>query len=190
MVGGSVIGPLFTIGHSNRSLDELVELLRGSGVRVVVDVRRIPRSRANPQFERTALEATLPARGVDYLHDPRLGGRRGRPREGSSSPLTNGAWRVPSFHRYADWALQPDFAAAREDLLALARRGLAPAVMCAEAVWWRCHRRIIADWLLAAGAPVFHILGAGRVDAATLSPMARVDPAGRVTYPLEAPRGG
>ena len=180
--------PAFTIGHSTRSLDELVAMLRDAGVRVLVDVRKIPRSRTNPQFDRGELAVDLPARGIGYRHDPRLGGRRGRRADAARvPPETNAGWRVPSFHRYADWALGPEFGAARLDLLALARQGSRPAVMCAEAVWWRCHRRIIADWLLAAGAAVFHLMAPGRVAAAALSPMARVDAAGRVTYPGSAP---
>ena len=178
------MGPAFTIGHSTRSLDELAALLHENRVAILVDVRRIPRSRTNPQFDRTALETALPARGIAYVQDGRLGGRRGRPKAGPQvPPETNGAWRVASFHRYADWALGGEFAAALGDLLSLVREGRRPAVMCAEAVWWRCHRRIIADWLLAAGVPVLHVMGPGSVTTAELSPMAAVGPGGRVTYP-------
>jgi len=180
---GDSIGAAFTIGHSTRSLDELVALLQENDVRTLVDVRRFPRSRTNPQFDRPALAAALPARGIAYAHDPRLGGRRGRASGDEVAPATNAAWQVDAFHHYADWALGPEFAAALADLLSLVREDRRPTVMCAELVWWRCHRRIIADWLLAAGVRVSHILGPGQVSLATLSPTARVDAAGRVTYP-------
>ena len=179
------MNPVFTIGHSTRTLAELAGLLREHEVRLLVDVRRIPRSRTNPHFDRAALEASLPGLGIEYLHDVRLGGRRGRPRDAARiAEATNAGWRVDSFHRYADWALGPEFAAGKDELLALARQDRRPAIMCAEAVWWRCHRRIIADWLIAAGASVFHIMGPSRVTVATMTAMARVDASGRVTYPV------
>lgn len=177
------IGTAFTIGHSTRSLDELVALLHENEVQTLVDVRRIPRSRTNPQFDRPALEAALPARGIAYVHDLRLGGRRGRASGAGIAPSTNAAWQVDAFHHYADWALGTEFAAGLAELLALVREGRRPAIQCAELVWWRCHRRIIADWLLASGARVFHVLGPGQAPLATISPTARVDAAGRVTYP-------
>ena len=180
---GNPIGAAFTIGHSTRSLDELVALLSENDVRTLVDVRRFPRSRTNPQFDRPALETALPLRGIDYLHDPRLGGRRSGAGGDEVVPATNAAWQVDAFHHYADWALGAEFAAALADLLSLVRAGRRPAVMCAELVWWRCHRRIIADWLIAAGVRVFHVLVPGKAAPATLSPTARIDAAGRVTYP-------
>src|ERR671933_1837549 len=141
----------FSIGHSTHSLDGLVALLARHGVRRVVDVRRTPRSRRHPQFERDSLAAELPARRVDYRHLPALGGRR-RPRPDSP----NGGWEHEAFRGYADHALTGEFAAALAELCALA--GERPtAVMCAEAPWWRCHRRLIADRLLTAGWTVCHI---------------------------------
>jgi uncharacterized protein (DUF488 family) len=165
---------LYTVGHSTRSDAQLVELLEG--IRLLVDVRTVPRSRRNPQFNREALAALLPAHGIAYRHAPALGGLR-HPRPDSP----NGAWTVAGFRGYADWALGPEFAAALDELLAWA--AAAPTtIMCAEAVWWRCHRRIIADWAMARGAEVVHILASGKTEPATLTPFARVVD-GRVVYP-------
>ena len=165
---------LYTIGHSNRTQEELLDLLLAHGIEVLVDVRTVPKSRAHPHFVREAMAAWLPAGGVEYRHAPPLGGLR-RPRPDS----TNNAWTEPGFRGFADYALTPPFAAALANLLALAgeRR---TTVMCAEAVWWRCHRRIITDWALAAGAEVQHILGPGEPKPGTLTPFARVE-AGLVT---------
>jgi uncharacterized protein (DUF488 family) len=174
--------PLFTIGHSNRSQADLLALLGEFNVARVVDVRTVPRSRAHPHFAKDRLEVWLPEAGVEYRHAPALGGLR-RPQPGS----VNGAWTVGGFRGFADHALTPAFAPALDALLALAAR--APtAIMCAEAVWWQCHRRIITDWVLARGVAVVHILGPGKGDAASLTPFARVD-AGRVTYPDLMSRG-
>ena len=168
--------PLFTVGHSTRSEEDLVALLAEAGVVQLADVRTVPRSRRNPQFAREHLEVVLPRAGIAYRHMKALGGLR-KPR--ADSP--NGAWTVGSFRGYADHALGPEFGAALDDLLAWA--AAAPtAVMCAEAVWWRCHRRIIADWALARGVEVVHLMDRGKQEPATLTPFARVA-GGRVTYP-------
>jgi uncharacterized protein (DUF488 family) len=169
---------IFTVGHSARSLDELVQLLHENGVGMVADVRTVPRSRTNPQFNADVLPSSLSARGIRYRHLAALGGLRKR--QPGESP--NGAWRNESFRNYADYALSFSFRAALEELRALATEQ-AVAIMCAEAVWWRCHRRIIADYLLAAGEPVNHILGPGQVAPAQLTPGAVVAPDGSVTYP-------
>lgn len=170
----------FTIGHSTRDLAEFGELLGQSRVDLVVDVRSIPRSRTNPQFNADTLPEALQRLQVGYVHIAELGGLRGRSRAFPDSP--NPGWRLASFRNYADYALTPPFAAGLARLRQLGE-GHRPALMCAEAVWWRCHRRIIADYLIAAGEPVWHILGPGHVDAASLTPGAVVRDDGSVLYP-------
>lgn len=172
--------PFFTIGHSNRSIDAFIELLRASQVEVVVDVRTLPGSRANPQFNDDALAEQLGLVQIGYLRLAALGGLRGRQRGVDPSP--NGLWRVRSFQNYADHAMGDAFAS---DFAKLRQVGHArtAAIMCAEAVWWRCHRRIIADYLLVAGEEVRHILGPGRVEPARLTPGAVPLADGRVAYP-------
>ena len=173
-------GAVFTIGHSTRELGEFVALLRENGIRLLVDVRRFPGSRRHPQFGRDALSASLPEAGIAYRHEEALGGRRaGDPRAGASP---NTAWRQASFRAYADYMATPPFRAAIERLMADAAE-LRPTVMCAEAVPWRCHRRLITDALLARGVPVFDIISAGRASPAVLSPHALVQPDGGVIYP-------
>jgi uncharacterized protein (DUF488 family) len=172
--------PIFTIGHSTRSLDEFIELLRGSGVSEVVDVRSIPRSRTNPQFNRDTLPEALAWRQIGYDHVAELGGRRAKQRSVEAS--LNAYWRLPSFHNYADYALTAPFAAGLARLQAAARRRRC-AIMCSETLWWRCHRRIIADYLIAAGDAVLHILGPSQVEAARMTPGAVVAEDGTVTYP-------
>ena len=171
--------PVYTIGHSNRPFDDFAGLLASAGVRQIVDVRRFPRSRANPQYDLEALSETLPKRQVRYAIIPELGGRRaGR---SGVAPDVNGHWRHKSFHAYADYAMTDAFAAGLERLTALARE-MPSAIMCSEAVWWRCHRRIIADYLLLAGMEVLHIMAAGRIEKAAMTPGA-VAAGGRITYP-------
>lgn len=137
--------PLFTVGHSNRALAEFVDILRSAGVRQLVDVRTVPRSRANPQFNADALPEELAPFQIGYARIAELGGLRGRSHE--VAPDVNGFWDNQSFHNYADYALSDRFADGLEQLLTMAK--LAPtAIMCAEAVWWRCHRRIIADYAI------------------------------------------
>lgn len=173
--------PIYTIGHSNRPFDDFVALLASAGVRQVVDVRRFPRSRANPQYNLESLEATLPARQVRYTVIPELGGRR--PGRTEVPPEVNGHWRHPSFHAYADYALTEDFAVGLERLRLLAREAPS-AIMCSEAVWWRCHRRIIADYLLLEGREVLHLLGNDRVEKAVMTPGAVVTGT-RLAYPVQ-----
>ena len=179
--------PFFTIGHSNRSLAEFEALLREAGVELVADIRKMPMSRANPQFNHDALAPALAAQGMAYEHIAALGGLRGRS-PGLARAL-NGYWENPSFHRYADYALSPSF---RTGLEHLRRAGRARrcALMCAEAVWWRCHRRIVADYLIASGEAVFHIMGPGRLEPARLTPGAVVQADGDITYPAAAEQGG
>jgi uncharacterized protein (DUF488 family) len=170
---------IYTIGHSTRTYDELVEALRAWEVTALVDVRSITRSRTNPQFNAPVLARKLPRAQVRYITLPGLGGRR--PRSKTADPVRNGGWRVAAFHNYADYAETPEFAAALAELLALAARETC-AIMCAEAVWWRCHRRIIADHLLAVGEVVRHIVG-HEARQATLTDGAVVSGDGGVRYP-------
>lgn len=171
--------PFFMIGHSTRSIEEFAELLREAEIRLVADVRSIPRSRTNPQFDRDVLPGSLARYQVGYEHIAELGGRRGRQKE---APSPNGFWENASFRNYADHALGPDFARGLTRLRAIGMKQRV-AIMCAEAVWWRCHRRIIADYLIASGADVFHILAPGRIEPARLTSGARPMPTGQVLYP-------
>ena len=167
----------FTIGHSTRSIAELVELLRAQSIEVVVDVRAFPRSRTNPQFNIDTLPASLREHGIDYLHAAALGGRRGRGQK--SSPNT--FWQNQSFRNFADYAMSEAF---QEGFGALRRLGQAKrcAIMCSEAVWWRCHRRIIADYLMFAGETVVHILGRGKTEHAKPTPAAQSIEDGMIVY--------
>jgi uncharacterized protein (DUF488 family) len=175
----------FTIGHSTRTFVEFVDLLRESGVGLVIDVRSMPRSRTNPQFNQETLSVSLAACQIGYGHISELGGLRGQSRGAAPSP--NPYWRVRSFRNYADYALTASFAGglARLRECGADRRCV---VMCAETVWWRCHRRIIADYLLAAGEQVMHILGKSHVDGASLTPGAVVRNDGTVVYPAQGPQ--
>jgi len=171
--------PFYTIGHSTRSIDEFVELLRASDVRLVVDVRTVPRSRTNPQYNRDTLPETLAPFQIGYEHVAALGGLRGHKRD--IAPDVNGFWQNASFHNYADYALTEPFHEGLAHLRQLGEKTTC-AIMCAEAVWWRCHRRIISDYLLAAGESVFHILGRGHVEPAHPTEAARPGDGGLV-YP-------
>ena len=172
--------PFFTIGHSTRSLESFVELLKLSEIQIVADVRTIPRSRTNPQYNRDVLPGSLSAFQIGYTHIPALGGLRGRSSE--VPPAVNAFWENQSFHHYADYAMSDPFACGLAELKELGRARRC-AVMCAEAVWWRCHRRIIADYLIAAGETVFHIFGPGHVEAARSTAGAKPGPSGTLIYP-------
>ncbi|GAC1330406.1 MAG: DUF488 domain-containing protein [Beijerinckiaceae bacterium] len=172
--------PYFTIGHSTHPTPVFVELLRQSGVDLVVDVRTVPRSRTNPQFNRDALPESLADYQIGYEHIAELGGLRGRQLLAAPSP--NAFWQNASFRNFADYALTGAFRSGLERLRKLGSERR-PAIMCAEAVWWRCHRRIITDYLIVAGDPVLHILGPGKVQAAKLTPAARLAPEGGLIYP-------
>ena len=175
--------PFFTIGHSDRSLPAFEALLQEAGVQRVVDIRRLPGSRAHPQFDSEPLRDALAADGIGYDYAAALGGRRGRDRHVPEE--VNALWRNRSFHNYADYALSDEFAAAL-DALVIAGHERTSTVMCAEAVWWRCHRRIVTDHLIAAGCEVFHLMAAGRIEPAKLTPGAVVGRDGSVTYPAPA----
>jgi uncharacterized protein (DUF488 family) len=170
--------PVYTAGHSTRPIEELIALLREHGVQTLVDVRRYPGSRRHPQYSREVLEASLAGAGIRYIHEPDLGGRRAaRP----DSPHT--AWRVEAFRGYADHMETPEFQAALDRLMRRAA-GETVAILCAEAVPWRCHRRLISDALVARGVEVLHILRPGRAELHELDPDARVLPGGRLLYAL------
>ncbi|QUX27538.1 DUF488 domain-containing protein [Nocardiopsis akebiae] len=175
--------PFLTVGHSDRTFEEFAALLRENDVHVVVDVRRLPGSRRNPQFDEDTLSGALRNVGVRYSRVAELGGRR--PVAKDVSPEVNGFWRNRSFHNYADYALSTGFGSG---LARLGDAGAASraAVMCSEAVWWRCHRRIIADHLLARGHEVLHVMAAHRVEAARLTPGAVVHADRTVTYPVRS----
>jgi uncharacterized protein (DUF488 family) len=173
--------PFFTIGHSTRPIEEFIALLEPNEVTRVIDVRSFPRSRTNPQYNAEVLPATLAAAGIGYEHVQALGGKR--PRQKGVAEDVNAFWDVEGFHNYADYALGEDFGRGFDHLLALGERERV-AVMCAEAVWWRCHRRIIADYLLAADRDVWHILGKDAVEPARITPAARPGPRGALVYPF------
>jgi uncharacterized protein (DUF488 family) len=169
---------LYTVGHSTRSIEAFVELLHAFRVKQLVDVRTIPRSRHNPQFNSDQLSATLKAAAIHYVHMPQLGGLRHAHRD---SPNTG--WRNASFRGFADYMQQPEFQSGLDKLLKLARLRRT-AIMCAEAVPWRCHRLLIADALLVRGVHGEHILSGKRAEAHTLTPFAQVKGL-QITYPGE-----
>jgi uncharacterized protein (DUF488 family) len=176
MIGGSMKPIFYTVGHSTRSLDEFVMLLRSFGIQRVVDVRTIPRSRHNPQFNGETLAVALHNRRLRYRHMKGLGGLRH-----SRADSTNRGWRNLSFRGFADYMQTPAFAEALEALIALASER-PTTIMCAEAVPWRCHRYLIADALVARGFRVEHIMGPGVSRTHYLHPLAAVDE-GVVRYP-------
>ncbi len=167
---------LFTIGHSTRALDEFIGLLRAQKIDLLVDVRKMPRSRRNPQFNRDTLPQSLEEVGIDYVEMPALGGLRRRSKD---SP--NGGWKNPSFRAFADYMLTPEFVEGVRDLINMAQNRRA-CLMCAEAVPWRCHRSLIADALVIRGIRTEHIMGSGRTLNHVLKPLAHVDGL-RITYP-------
>ncbi|HET9851729.1 MAG TPA: DUF488 domain-containing protein [Candidatus Limnocylindrales bacterium] len=154
-------------------------LLQQVRVDLVADVRSFPRSRANPHYDIGALPLSLAKVGIGYRHLPALGGRR---QHAAGAPSRNLLWREAAFRNYADYAESEAFRSGLDELLRLSQ-GRRVAIMCAEAVWWRCHRRIVADYLLASGARVDHVLGPSHVTPASLTPGAVVQADGRVEYP-------
>jgi uncharacterized protein (DUF488 family) len=171
--------PFFTVGHSTHAIEEFVALLTDIDVELVADVRAVPRSGKNPQYNRDVLSTTLRTFKLDYMHIPELGGLRSRR---PVLPTVNGFWQNERFHNYADYAMSEEF---RVGLRRLRELGHAQrcAVMCAEAVWWRCHRRIIADYLIAAGETVIHILAKGRTEPAHITEGAVHAPNCSLVYP-------
>jgi uncharacterized protein (DUF488 family) len=168
---------VWTVGHSTHSIDAFVALLVAHDIAQVADIRTVPKSRRHPHFHIDALARSLPERGLAYVHLPRLGGWR---RADEESP--NRAWLNPSFRAYADYAMGDEFAGGLAQLrqLSHARR---TAMMCSEALWWRCHRRLIADRLVVAGDTVCHIGSTGAAAEHRLTPFATVGSSGQITYP-------
>lgn len=172
---------LWTLGHSTLALDDFLDLLAGTGLQQLADVRRFPGSRRHPHFNSEALQQALAGRGIGYRHLPELGGRRGKP--APDSPNTG--WRVAQFAAYADHMASAEFAAGMAALTEYART--APtAVMCAEAVPWQCHRRLIADLLTVRGWQVLDLMPQGRVTPHRLTEFARVE-GERLVYPPPQP---
>ena len=174
---------VWTVGHSTHAFDVFADLLGEHGIELLADIRSVPKSRRHPHFHTDSLAASLPGRGVAYMHMPALGGWR-RPAPES----LNGAWRNKSFRGYADYAMSDDFAVALEELRGHAGRRRM-AMMCSEALWWRCHRRLVADRLVALGESVWHIGGDGRASAHRLPDFARVESDRRVSYPAASGGG-
>jgi uncharacterized protein (DUF488 family) len=173
----------FTVGHSTRTIEQFVTLLRAGEVQTVVDIRTVPRSRTNPHYNEDALPEALASWQIGHGRIAALGGLRKRVRE--VPPEVNGWWSNRSFHNYADHALSDEFADGLAALVALGRERPV-AMMCSEAVWWRCHRRIVADWLIGGGEAVVHLMGEAKLEPARLSEGARVA-GGRVTYAVPDP---
>jgi uncharacterized protein (DUF488 family) len=167
---------LWTIGHSTRPIDEFLALLKAHGIQQVVDVRTVPKSRHNPQFNTDQLAKSLKKAGLTYLHMPQLGGLRK-----ANKDSINTGWRNASFRGYADYMQTDEFQRALEELMA-SSKDKPSAIMCAEAVPWRCHRSLIADALVSRGWTVLNILTEQRADPHSLTPFAKVA-RGRVTYP-------
>lgn len=177
---GEVAGEVkvLTIGHSTHPLDEFVRMLDANGIRLLIDVRTVPGSRHNPQFGEKALAESMPEAGIEYAQVKSLGGLRHAP---AGAPTVNGAWRNASFRNYADYMQTPEFVAGIEELIALAKRKPV-AIMCAEAVPWRCHRSLIGDALLARGIRVLDIMSPTSTKPHELTSFAQVDGT-RVWYP-------
>jgi uncharacterized protein (DUF488 family) len=174
--------PIYTIGHSTRTIETFVDILRGVGVTQLVDIRSHPRSRTNPQYNLDKLLETLAQYQIGHVYLKDLGGRR--PRQPTIAPAINGFWQNQSFHNYADYAMTEPFQTGLGELLALSAEK-SSAIMCSEAVWWRCHRRIVADYLLNEGRAVYHLMGAGRIELAKMTPAARPDES-YLVYPEES----
>ncbi len=177
----SELHTVLTIGHSTRSLEDLVRLLKDNGVTMVADVRTVPRSRHNPQFNQETLPHDLAAAGIKYRHMPGLGGLR-RPVAGSP----NKGWHNAGFRGFADYMQTEEFARILEDLMQVAKKDTV-ALMCAEAVPWRCHRSLVADALVVRGMAVEHILSAKTRRSHTLTPWAQLI-GDRLVYPAPAPK--
>lgn len=169
---------IFTIGHSTRPIDEFIHLLGQNGVTRLIDIRTVPRSRHNPQYEQTALEKSLPQAGIQYIYMKDLGGLR--PKVQNSKNL---GWHNQSFRNYADYMQTTEFTKAANELITLAKK--APvAIMCAEAVPWRCHRSLVGDALLVRGIKVQDIMGEDNLKEHTLTPFATVNGL-EITYPTD-----
>jgi uncharacterized protein (DUF488 family) len=171
---------IWTIGHSTRTIDGFISLLKENEIKLLVDVRAWPGSKRYPQFNKDALAESLNAHGIRYEHFPELGGKRK-----SKADSRNTAWRNASFRGYADYMETEQFQKGIERLLDVAPDAGPTAIMCAEAVWWRCHRSLIADYLKARGVEVLHILGANKVEPHPYTPAARIVN-GKLSYSQES----
>jgi uncharacterized protein (DUF488 family) len=166
---------IWTVGHSTRSEQEFLNLLKVNGIDLLIDVRAFPSSRRHPQFNRDHLSEFLLQHGISYRHQPSLGGRRA-PRPDSK----NTAWKNPSFRAYADYMETEEFKEGINELLEVSQ-GMSTAIMCAEALWWRCHRSLIADYLKSLGWSVFHILNETKTESHPYTSAARIVE-GRLSY--------
>jgi uncharacterized protein (DUF488 family) len=171
---------IWTVGHSTRTIDEFISLLKENEIKSLGDVRSWPSSKRYPQFNKDALAESLKAHGIRYEHFPDLGGKR-KPKPDSR----NAAWRNASFRGYADHMETEQFHKGLERLLDVAAEAGPTAIMCAEAVWWRCHRSLISDYLKARGVEVLHILGANKVGLHPYTPAARIVN-GELSYTAES----
>jgi uncharacterized protein (DUF488 family) len=174
------LATFYSIGHSNRSIEAFLSLLRHAGVALLIDVRALPRSRFNPQFNSAALAQSLRDAGIGYRHQPALGGLRQAEQDGQVSP--NSFWQNEHFRNFADYTATAEFGQGFDELLRLGRAQIC-AIMCAEADWRHCHRQIIADYLLASGETVIHIGKEGGMEEARLNQAAVYGADGTVTYP-------
>lgn len=174
--------PFYTVGHSTRTIEEFVELLQVAEVSLVIDIRTVPKSRTNPQYNKVTLPAHLALFKIDYVQIAELGGLRRRSK--NVEPDINGFWKNKSFHNYADYALTESFRNGLARVIALGRQQRC-VLMCSEAVWWRCHRRIVADHLIACGESVFHLMVKNKIEPARLTEGARVQEDGVVIYQAE-----
>jgi len=171
---------IWTIGHSTRAIDEFISLLEENEIKLLADVRAWPGSKRYPQFNKDALAESLNAHGIGYQHFPELGGKRK-----SKPDSRNTAWRNASFRGYADYMETEQFQKGIERLLDFAAKAGPAAIMCAEAVWWRCHRSLIADYLKARGVEVLHVLGANKVELHPYTSAARIVN-GELTYAADS----
>jgi uncharacterized protein (DUF488 family) len=172
---------IWTIGHSTRTIEEFIGALRANGIKLVVDVRLLPGSRRYPQFNKEELAKSLREHGIGYEHFPELGGRR---KARKDSPNT--AWRNESFRGYADYMEAAEFASGIARLQEIADSHGATAIMCAEAVWWKCHRSLIADYLKAHGVEVIHIIDASKTEPHPFTSAARIVD-GKLSYSRNQP---
>jgi len=172
---------LWTIGHSTRKIDQFISLLEENGIKLVVDVRSLPGSKRFPQFNKEALSASLHKVGIRYEHFPELGGRR-KPKHNSR----NTAWRNASFRGYADYMETEEFRKGADRLVDLANDAGRTAIVCAEALWWRCHRALISDYLKARGIEVMHIIDANKSDPHPYTSAARIVDS-ELSYRAESP---
>lgn len=169
---------VWTIGHSNRSIEQFLELLASQQIRLLADVRRFPGSRRLPHFNQENLSESLSRAGIEYVHFPELGGRR---KVRADSPNT--AWRNEAFRGYADFMMTEEFRAGTERLLNLTRQKRT-AIMCAEALWWQCHRSMIADYLKASGHEILHIMSGNKIEEHPFTSAARIVN-GKLSYAAE-----